>query len=187
MSDCPTPDKLVFRSAAAARRYWQRSNFTGKDRLWPYRCPSGGREHWHLTHQTPDEQAEISARVASQRDRTLLIACPRGCGATVTVIRPAWQPLPTVPDTDQPAPYPTRHERRQYERVGRVVCEALLAHALFDCAAFEAEDPDCGHQQGAYTCNLSANHDGRHEVLEYLEAEDRTVTIAWWPALKAVR
>ncbi|GAT13192.1 Gp48 [Mycolicibacterium thermoresistibile] len=63
VTDCPTPDKRAFRSAAAARRFWRRSYIrTGKHRLHPYRCP--GCDHWHLTHQTPAEQRAIAARIA---------------------------------------------------------------------------------------------------------------------------
>lgn len=67
--DCPAPEKLTFRSKAAARRYHRQSNFSGKDRLWPYQCPGGSGEHWHLTHQTPQEQAEVAARVAKARGK----------------------------------------------------------------------------------------------------------------------
>ncbi len=135
-----------------------------------------------------DEQARIAARVQAARPRTVLrIVCPRGCDQSISVVRPDLEPLPQVPDPDRRSPYPNPQERAWFERTGQAVCEALLAHALFECTAFQAEDRDCGHQQGAYQCNLSAGHHGRHEVLEYIEAEDRTVTVAWWPNLPAVQ
>lgn len=62
-AECPTPTKRTFRSKAEAARWWRRAYYAhGKDRLYPYLCPCGA--HWHLTHQTPQEQAEISARIA---------------------------------------------------------------------------------------------------------------------------
>ncbi|CAA0129294.1 Uncharacterised protein [Mycolicibacterium vanbaalenii] len=186
MPECPTPAKKAFRSKAAACRFQRRNyNGPGKDRLWPYECVCGS---WHLTHQTPAEQARIAARVQAARPRTVLrIVCPRGCDQSISVVRPDLEPLPQVPDPDRRSPYPNPQERAWFERTGQAVCEALLAHALFECTAFQAEDRDCGHQQGAYQCNLSAGHHGRHEVLEYIEAEDRTVTVAWWPNLQAVQ
>lgn len=61
---CPTPTKRRHRSRAAARRFQRRHELPGaaKTQLWPYECPAGG--HWHLTHQTPEQQAEIAARIA---------------------------------------------------------------------------------------------------------------------------
>lgn len=59
--NCPTPTKWRYRTKSAARRYQKRHPPPG-DPLWPYECPAGG--HWHLTHQTPDQQREISARIA---------------------------------------------------------------------------------------------------------------------------
>jgi hypothetical protein len=64
---CPTPDKRAYRSKAKANRFQRRTRpplGTKKDRLYPYECPSG--LHWHLTHQTPAQQAAIRARIAAQ-------------------------------------------------------------------------------------------------------------------------
>lgn len=60
---CPTPDKKQFRSHAEAARFQRDRNMPGrsKNRLWPYECPSG--EHWHLTHHSPETQAETGAKV----------------------------------------------------------------------------------------------------------------------------
>lgn len=114
----------------------------------------------------------------------ILVQCGRGCGAVLEVTRPELEPLPQVPDPDKRSPYPNPHERRMFEAVGRAVCEALLAHALYDCPAFAAEDVDCGHRRFQWVCNLSAGHEGRHQVLEYVEEIDRTVEIVSWPNLK---
>lgn len=82
--DCPAPEKLTFRSKAAARRYHRQSNFSGKDRLWPYQCPGGSGEHWHLTHQTPQEQAEVAARVAKANALNDVTTVKRGQIAVIT-------------------------------------------------------------------------------------------------------
>jgi len=63
--ECPTPDKLTFRSAAAARRHYRRMHRPAgaKAHLHPYECVCGA---WHLTRQTPEQQREIAARIAAQ-------------------------------------------------------------------------------------------------------------------------
>lgn len=60
---CPTPEKIVYRSPAHARRAQRERRLPCglKDHLHPYPCPAG---HWHLTHQTPAEQTQIAARIA---------------------------------------------------------------------------------------------------------------------------
>lgn len=184
MPECSTPSKRQFRSEAEAKRYWRRTYFGGaKDRLWPYQCG----DHFHLTHQTPAEQEQVAAKIAALQARTLQVECPRGCGNPIEVLGPKPRRLP---HTDEPEPYPTRAERRMFESAGRSLCESLLIHALFECAAFAAEDVDCGHRQGEHACNLSAGHQGRHEHHaphpgEPPEADDHLV--AWWPNLQAVR
>lgn len=67
MPNCPTPKKRPFRSKAEAAR-WQRQRYfrKGKARLYPYLCPS--EDHWHLTHQTPEEQARIAAYLGKKTD-----------------------------------------------------------------------------------------------------------------------
>jgi hypothetical protein len=56
MPPCPHPEKRVFRSKAAAARYFRRIRLPAgeKDRLRPYRCQAG--DHWHLAHLLRAEQ-----------------------------------------------------------------------------------------------------------------------------------
>jgi hypothetical protein len=63
---CPTPEKRTYRSKAKANRFQRRTRpplGMKKERLYPYECPCG---NWHLTHQTPAQQARIKARIAAQ-------------------------------------------------------------------------------------------------------------------------
>ncbi|GAS98831.1 Gp46 [Mycolicibacterium canariasense] len=61
-TECPTPAKHAYRSQARALRAQRALRLPAgqKDHLHPYRCPGG---HWHLTHQTPAEQAEVARRI----------------------------------------------------------------------------------------------------------------------------
>ena len=63
VDDCPTPLKRRYRSSSAAARYQRRHPAPGAP-LYPYECPTGG--HWHLTHQTPEQQARIAERIAAR-------------------------------------------------------------------------------------------------------------------------
>lgn len=69
MDDCPTPDKRAYKSKAKANQKWQHGRppaGTKRQRLYPYLCPCGD---WHLTRQTPEEQAEIGQRIAASAPR----------------------------------------------------------------------------------------------------------------------
>lgn len=189
MPDCPNSEKRRFRSQAAAKRYERRLQLgpeAERARLYPYECVAG---HWHLTHHTPEEQQRIAERIKAatrhKRVSPLRIYCPHGCGTVVQVERPEREPLPQIPDPDQPAPYPTQHERRMFERTGQAVCETLLAHVLFDCPTFAAEMEDCGNTRDGKVCNREARHDGDHEL--QVDHPSGTETVASWPNLRSVR
>lgn len=50
--------KKVFKSAAAARKWYRQRESSSLRKLHPYKCPCCSR--YHLTHHSPQAQAERS-------------------------------------------------------------------------------------------------------------------------------